>query len=214
MTEYAPFYPLGPDELGGGGRGGNGQRPMYDNNAHNVYDNQTRLTDDPCYLDCRANTSRKQIKYITRNFRDLENNMGQAGGMCNPPRQFLNHVTMQSWDGPGVPACNIDVDSHLRIDPILTNLGFPQQLPTFPAPTIPYLGKGCYNPEIEMDLRGQTTSEPNSCLPRETNYYERHFDFFDHLCYNPNNVDHTVYPVNQAGMDTRHLLQSKLRGSG
>ena len=158
------------------------------------------IRDDPCYVDCRANTARRPMKYQTRDFHYLG---------CNP--QSLCYPGFYPDDGPGIPRCAVDVDSHLRIDPPLTNLGFPQQLRCLPASTVPFLGRGCLEPDTEMELRGKDTNGSKPCLPRETNFYERHFDFFDHLCYNPNAVENTVYPYNQAGMDTRHIRQEAHR---
>lgn len=162
------------------------------------------LGDDPCYVDCKSNTARRPLKYVTRDFHYLG---------CNP--QSLCYPGFLTDDGPGIPRCAIDVDSHLRIDPPLTNLGFPQQLRCLPAPTVPFMGRGCLESDAEMELRGKDTNASKPCLPRETNYYERHFDIFDHLCYNPNAVDNTVFPYNQSGMDTRHARQEPHRnGAG
>lgn len=169
---------------------------------YNCPDNreQTGLRDDPCYIDCEANTARKPMKYITRDFH-------YQG--CNP--QSLCYPGYFTDDGPGIPRCAIDTDSELRNERPLTNLGFKQQLRCLPAPTIPFMGKGCVNTDVEMDLRGEDTNGSKPCLPRETNYHNRHFDIFDHLCYNPNAVDTTVYPYSQSGMDTRHIRQEPHR---
>ena len=164
----------------------------------------TGLKDDACYTDCRANTARRPMKYQTRDFHYLG---------CNP--QSLCYPGFYTDDGPGLPRCAIDVDSNLRNESTLTNLGFPQQLSCLPTPTVPYLGKGCLEADTEMELRPKQVSRDKPCLPRETNYHERHFDFFDHLCYNPNAVDNTVFPYNQSGMDTRHIRQEPHRtGTG
>lgn len=164
------------------------------------YREQTGLRDDICAVDCRANTGRRPLKYQTRNFH-------YAG--VNPHSLCEVGIGLMD-DGVGISQCAIDVDSHLRIDPPLTNLGFPQQLRCLPT-QMPFLGRGCVDTDVEMHLRGKDTNGSKPCLPRETNFHDRHFDHFDHLCYNPNAVENTVFPYNQSGMDTRHIRQQPHR---
>lgn len=159
-------------------------------------DNQkwTRDYDDQCYVDCRANTSRRPLRYITRNFHDL--------GLNPNSLQFPGFLPQ---DGEGVHPSGIDVDSDLRFSQ-LTNMSFPQQLQCLPVPTIPLLQKGCLDVTAEMELRGKDTYGDKTCKPQETTFYERSFQIFDHLGYNPNDVNKSVYPdCNQTGIDTRHL---------
>lgn len=162
----------------------------------------TRRFDDPCYIDCRANTARAPLKYVTRNFHDLG---------CNP--QSLCFPGFMPRDGHGIPSCAVDTDSKLKTETPLTNLGFKQQMRCLPVPTVPFLGKGCLESDTEMQLRGLDTYNDKSCLPREISFYERHFQTpaFEALCYNPNAVEHTVFPYHQVGMDTRHIRQEPHR---
>lgn len=155
------------------------------------------LRDDPCYLDCQAVTVQKPLKYITRNFHDRG---------CNPREMCYPGFLPQ--DGEGWAQCDIDNDSKLRHSK-LTAVGQPQQLSALPVPTVPFMGNGCLNTDTEMNLRGLVTYNDKACMPRDTAYHNRRFDFFDHLCYNPVAVKNTVWNGNQAGADTR---QQRMEG--
>ena len=165
------------------------------------YSVPARIHEDPCYIDCRANTSRKPLKYITRDFHNLG---------CNP--NSLCYPGFLPQDGHGLPKCAIDVDSELRNGSRMTQLRFPQQLKCLPVPTVPFLQRGCHEPDTEMELRGLDTYSDKAAQPKDTCFYERHFDIFDHLCYNPNAVDNTVWPGYQGGVDTRHKRLEPYRG--
>jgi hypothetical protein len=153
----------------------------------------TRDYDDPAYIDVRANQSRRPVKYVTRNFHQLGLN---PESLCYPG--FLPQ------DGKGIHPGGINIDSNLRFAS-LTNKSYPQQLECLPVPTIPFLQRGCLDADVEMELRGKDTYSGKESIPTETEFHNRHFDYFDHLCYNPNDPDHTVLPTPLfVGINTRH----------
>jgi len=151
----------------------------------------TSLRDDPCYLDCQAKTVQKPLKYMINNF----HNRG-----CNPRELCFPGYLPQ--DGEGWAQCDMDNDSDLRFAK-LTNAGYPQQMPALPVPTVPFMGSGCLDSDTEMKLRGLDTFADKSCQPKDSAFHNRRFDFFDHLCYNPNAVKNTIWNGYQIGSDTR-----------
>ena len=176
----------------------------FNSRKYDQYSNhrsETNLKSDPCAIDCQANTARRPLKYSTTDFHNLG---------CNPQSLCSPWVGPPS-DGPGIARCAIDVDSHLRNDSKLTQIRYKQQLRCLPVPTIPFLGRGCLDSDMEMSLRGKDTYADKSCLPRESNYEQRVYQHFDHLNYNPNAVNHTVFPYNQGGLPTRHIFLETYR---
>lgn len=152
----------------------------------------TRLTDDPCAVDCRSYTSQKPIKFITTNFHNLG---------CDP--KSLCYPGYLPKDGNGWAQCKMDTDSELRQSK-LTQLRFKQQQKSLPVATVPFMGRGCLNTDIESNLWGVDTYADKPCQPKDTRFHDRHFSHFESLCFNPNAVKNTVWPGNQSGVDTRH----------
>lgn len=177
----------------------------------------TRLSEDSCSRAYRHDQSTKPIKYITRDFRTLGLN---PQSVCYPG--FL------AQDGVGIPDMGIDSDSHLRIEKPLPRCADVQQLPALQKPTKPFMGRGCGEPGIENDLRAGLFNRPNkSCQPKGTDFEQRSFQIFDHLCYDPQRVDTVVMPKQfnskiggvqcnyLGGCDSRHSYdQEDIRGNG
>lgn len=172
----------------------------YDNCPDN--NRLTRLTDDPCAIDCRSYTSQKPIKFVTTNF----HNMG-----CDP--KSLCYPGYLPQDGNGWAQCNMDTDSDLRHSK-LTQLRFKQQQKSLPVATVPFMGRGCLDTDIESSLWGADTYADKACQPKDSNFHNRHFSHFEALCFNPNAVKNTVWPGNQSGVDTRHQRKENYKYDG
>jgi hypothetical protein len=99
----------------------------------------------------------------------------------------------------------------MRNDSKLTNIGLKQQLRCLPAGTVPFLGRGCLEPDTESELRGVDTTSKKSCNPKSSEFYKMSFEIFDSLCYNPQAEGTVVFPVNESGVDTRHTFMETYR---
>ena len=74
-------------------------------------------------------------------------------------KQFRDGVGWTSHDG-----CNVDKDSGLRIGDKLTNKKYINQLIERPYLTVPYIGNGCLNIDLETQMKpGEDTSQDKPC---------------------------------------------------
>lgn len=153
---------------------------------------RTSAADDGCYVDYKESTSTKPMKYLVNNF----HREGCA------PNDVCYPGYMPSRD-KGLSQCRIDDDTDLRFRK-LTRARTPQQLACVPMATVPYMGRGCVSSDTEMQLRSaMTTVGGKPCKPYDTAHYERRFEVFDHLCFNPNATQNVIWPDTRGGMDTR-----------
>lgn len=131
-----------------------------------------RTIDDPCATQQRAVDNTKKLKFVTTNFRDLLE-----------AKEKLNFYGMTIKDKLFVPAEEMDKESQLKygetggmITNCKTKHGFGQlPLPTLPSRYQLYHG----DVDIEDSMRNLSDNTKNSCNPRDTEYYKRHFYLFD-----------------------------------
>jgi hypothetical protein len=131
-----------------------------------------RTIDDPCATQQRYEDNNKKLKFVTTNFRDLLDAKDQ-----------LNFYGMTIKDKLFVPAEEMDKDSKLKYGEtggIITNCKAKQGFGQLPLPTVPsryqlYHG----DVDIEDSMRNYSDNTKNSCNPRDTEYYKRHFYLFD-----------------------------------
>lgn len=131
----------------------------------------TRLREDSCYLETRKRHAEAPGKYSTSSFHSCE---------CEAPKTkelSLQHPSVNFRDGYGWTSgkgCNIDTDSKLRNANNLTNPRVIQQLHTRPHLTIPYMGRGEGNTNIESKLRSsESTFQNRPCNTLAGNYIDR-----------------------------------------
>lgn len=131
----------------------------------------TRLNEDNCSKNLRNKTVSKSGKYNTRNFRSCN---------CEAPNVkevSLQHPSMFYRDGYGWSShngCNIDNDSKLRNAKNLTNERCINQLMERPFSTVPYMGRGEGNINIESKLLpGESTFQNKQCNNLSGIYIDR-----------------------------------------
>jgi len=131
-----------------------------------------KTIDDPCAIQQRGEDNNKKLKFITTNHRDLLD-----------ARQTMNFFSIGIKDQLFVPAEQMDDASMLRqgnTGNVITNCNIKNSFGQLPLPTLPsryqlYHG----DVEIEDTMRNNQTSNRNSCNPRDTELYKRHFYMFD-----------------------------------
>lgn len=133
---------------------------------------QTSLIDDECFVQQKNVENGKKLKYVVTNFQDLAD-----------AKEKLNYYGMTVKDRLFVPGENMDGDSFLRYGKnggIMTNCNVPNEYGQLPFPTMPsryQLAHG--DVVIEDSIRNLHEINKNSCNPRESSYYQRHFYIFD-----------------------------------
>ena len=167
--------------------------PYSDFDANAKFGILCGLENEPCNLDADERQSTKPLKYYTQNFFDktvVQN------------RGIFFHDGFNSVP----PACEIDNDTRLRVGE-MTNINLVQNLPSLPLPTTAGYYRGQGPVLIEDRIRPQGIRDRNQCQPKETDFYQRHFDIFDTLPVTPNKCVKNVVQDGAAfrqGVPTRH----------
>lgn len=121
--------------------------------------NTAGLRNEPCTKTVEEEQSQEPGQYMLTNFY----------GFCDvkTPRDImLLERGNQMSNGYGVAmACNVDTDSHLRLDSTVTNPRLMHKLYTRPALTVPYMGRSNGGEtDVESFLRvGYQTAEKRPC---------------------------------------------------
>lgn len=144
----------------------------------------TKLSEDQCYLDRRDYDSRKPFKWRTYHHHPYG---CKVQSTCYPG-QFYK-------DGYGIGGCNVDDDSRVNRNPgwQMTNPNVHQELPTLPI-NLPHI-RGWHDADTESSLRWEANFNNKPCLADttiETSFNSKTFQIFDHLCYNPQEVEYIV----------------------
>ena len=155
--------------------------------------NLTRLRDDNCYNNTRDIQNMSAIDYLIKPFKDC------ACPSQNVQQIAINEPTITYRDGygwTGPDGCNIDADSAVRNSQNLTNMRYIQQLYTRPYPTVPYMGRGTVNAELENILiTGEDTSQKKQCNTLSGINIDRFVPLVDCLQKNIQNPIHLVEEV-------------------
>jgi hypothetical protein len=111
----------------------------------------------------------------------------------------MNEPTITYRDGygwTGKDGCNIDADSQMRNAPNLTNMRVIQQLYTRPYTTVPYMGRGTTDTELESIMQsGEDTSQKKQCNTLSGIYIDRFVPLVPCLQQNVQNPVHLVEEV-------------------
>jgi len=131
-----------------------------------------RVIDDPCAIQQRGVDNAKKLKFITTNHIDLIN-----------ARNELNFFGIGVRDQLFVPSDSVDTYSSLLNGDrgsIITNCNVKYGLGQLPVPTLPSRHQ-LYHGDVTVEdsMRNEYQSNRNACLPRETEFYNRHFYVFD-----------------------------------
>lgn len=117
----------------------------------NVFYNQTGLESDNCYLTQKSMQSTKKGDYLLTNYfnptGDCNISEPMQLAMSQPGIQFKTHVA------PGLYGCNEDHYKALRIDTLNVTPRTKLMLNKRPYLTVPYLGKGVFNPDLHSKMR-------------------------------------------------------------
>ena len=127
-----------------------------------------RLNEDACYNELKDFGNEKQIKFYTTNFADLLN-----------AQKEKNFFGMTMKEGVFVPGDKIDTYSSL-LNGELTNCNVKHTFGQLPIPTTPYQGQLQHGDIYTEDtFRNNVEPKKNSCLAKDTKYYNRSFSIFD-----------------------------------
>lgn len=130
-----------------------------------------KTIDDPCAVQQRTEDNSKKLKFLTTNNIDL------IDGRAN-----MNFFGMTIRDQLFVPADSIDSFSKLRhgqTGNIITNCNITNEFGQLPVPTMPSRYQLYHGDIITEDkMRNKLETNRNSCNPRESELYKRHFYLF------------------------------------
>lgn len=169
--------------------------------------NLTNINDDSCFQTERTIQSTGTGNYTLSNFNVCDCNMNQVVDTAteNPCINFR--------DGYGVSECNIKRDSQLRVGRTKRFPKCPDQLFTRPFGSIPYMGRGSGNSNLEYKLvTGAETREKKQCNESNVdidNYFTPLVDSLRNEIQNPKNL---VQEVNdnkwiRGGVPTRQIVK-------
>lgn len=150
----------------------------------------TRLSQDKCYRELENKTIQKKGHYMTLNYRDslCKNNYVLETSLKQP---IMIHKDGYGWTSKN--GCIIDVDSSLRNNHNLTNLRCVNQLNQRPYSTLPYMGRGLGNMEIETELKpGNNTYKTRPCNNLSGINIDRFIPQIPHIKHNIQNIKHII----------------------
>tara|TARA_B100001057_G_scaffold292267_1_gene292337 strand:+ start:456 stop:1154 length:699 start_codon:yes stop_codon:yes gene_type:complete len=152
---------------------------------------KTMNHDDKCFVDVHTRQSLGPGNYRTSNHYDCE---------CLMPdtvKTATNLPMVHFKNGHDVGACAIDDSTQLRVGLTRKYPRCPQQLFTRPYLTVPYMGKGPGDMDIESQLTpGEPTTSKRQCNTLSGITIPHQFTpLVDHLEYNVQNPEHLVEEV-------------------
>jgi len=125
-----------------------------------MFDNVTSLNDDSCYISERQNQNSKYGSYHVTNYFNECGLKKPIEFATSQPNIFVNG----GYGNAGVNGCNINEDSMMKIGSIQNREKCKISLYTRPFATVPYLGRGPFNPVEESRLQqGEYVRNVKSC---------------------------------------------------
>ncbi len=155
----------------------------------------TKAHDDSCYLTEQTKQSLGPGKYQVSNHYSCECNIPSVVEIAsNVPQLYFKN-------GYGVAGCEIDKSSVLRYGKSKNNPKCPVQLFERPYLTVPYMGRGIGDPNLEPQLLpGEPTKEKRQCSTLSGVTIDNYFTpLIDHLRENVQNPIHIVPEYVQDG---------------
>jgi hypothetical protein len=134
--------------------------------------NKTR--DDPCAQQQRLEGNEKKLKFVTTNFRDLQD-----------AKESLNFYGMTIKDTLFVPSAKIDQDSALRQGDnggVLTQCNTKNGFGALPLPTMPSRFQ-MYHGDVYVEdtMRNTMNTNRKSCFTPTTEFFNRYFYIFKNV---------------------------------
>ena len=118
----------------------------------------TKLKEDPCFLKERTKQSLAVGNYNLSNFNTCDCNINQV------IKRATDNPVITFKDGYGISECNINNDSSLRVGKTKKFPKCPDQLFERPIITVPYMGRGSGNSQVEHQIQqGEQTREKREC---------------------------------------------------
>jgi hypothetical protein len=134
-----------------------------------------RLSEDLCYKKTREQDNNKRLKFYTTNYADLANAQTERNN-------FFGIDIEQNLYVPNPQ--NIDKLSGLRNGTLagtMTNCNLRNEYGQLPI-QMPFRGQVSRGDVCTEDsLRNYIEPKNNACLPKDTEYYKRHFGIFDSI---------------------------------
>lgn len=165
--------------------------------------NPSGMKSDPCTKTVEEKQSVEPCDYMLTNFY----------GFCDieqPEKIRIEERGNQLWNGYNFAlGCNVDNDSHLRLDSQVTNPRIIHQLFERPALTVPFMGSGNIRNQNETDLEsflrvGYQTGEKKPCnVLSEISIDIPRFAFEKWNCIQENSVLPPQLGPYQCGRDSR-----------
>jgi hypothetical protein len=155
----------------------------------------TKNHDDTCYITEQTKQSLGPGKYQVSNHYQCECNIPDVVDKATSlPLTFFQN-------GYGVSSCIIDESSNLRVGKMKNNPKCPTQLFERPYLTVPYMGRGAGDQNLETQLLpGEPTKEKRQCSTLSGITIENYFTpLVDHLRENVQDPIHIVPEYVQAG---------------
>jgi len=178
-----------------------------------VFNAMSGVADDSCYKSQRNIQNVHSGTYQTTNYfaNDCDMRAGLDFALSQPS---VNYTGGHNTDAKG---SNIENNSKLLIGSVQTNPKCRISLEERPYKTIPYLGRGVSNPELESKLQqgDQITNKKSVNTVTEMSHIPlRHTPMLDplrHSITNPEKLIESVADQNwvRGGMDTRDLFKEK-----
>jgi len=170
-----------------------------------TFDKMTRNGNDKCYKSQSAIQNDDAFKYLTQNYFAAENcTMQTPIELATSQPGIFYYGNHGATDG-----CNIDQNSKLTIGTIQTHPKCHIDLFQRPFATVPFLGKGVVNPDIESQIKqGETISNNKKSINNigEKSYINyQHTPLLDNVK-NNNNLKHKNVGA-RGGIASRELTR-------
>ena len=163
----------------------------------------TGLDDDTCYQTEKTKQSMEPGGYMLDNFYSCNCDISNIVNISTE-----NHG-MLFTDGYGISECNVDNDSTIRIGRTRKSPKCSQQLFTRPFLTVPYMGRGSGNADIEHQLliseilypKGKTSNNYS-----ESEIFTPQIPYLQENIQNTNNLIIDNFGETRGGVPTRQIL--------
>ena len=170
------------------------------------FDNTTNLVDDECHITETNIQNNHFANYRTTNFQPCNNNAMKFA--LQQPNVFIKGSV-------GYNGCDTDNDSKLKNGAEQTNMPYKLSLQTRLFSTVPYLGKGPYNPGDESELIHSeyvnNTKTVNNTTEQQHNVYIPLIPEMKQTVANPNNLvqENARSDWVRGGVPTRDAFKNK-----
>jgi len=142
------------------------------NTSDFMFDKITRIGNDCCSIDQTMIENVDACNYMTQNYFNTECTMKNAKALATSQPG----VNYSGSFGMGIGGCNVDNSSRLLLGGVQTNPKCRIDLFARPFATVPYMGRGSVNPDVESNMMQgeQNTSRRSITHQTEKSYLKYH----------------------------------------